>query len=155
LQSSTAAAPKVKQALVEGVTLNYLEQGQGVTVVFVHGASSDHRVWEAQRVVETRHAAGGIDRLPDLAAELARLKVDVIVAAPTAAIQAAHQATRTSPIIMAFSDDPVGEGLVAGLARPDGNILELSAAMPALAAKRIEFFRVIVPDMARNERDRS
>ncbi len=49
LQSSTTAAPQMKEALVEGVKLNYLEQGQGVTVVFVHGAFSDHRVWEAQR----------------------------------------------------------------------------------------------------------
>jgi putative ABC transport system substrate-binding protein len=99
-------------------------------------------------VVEPRYADGRFDRLPHLAAELVRLKVDVIVAAPTSAIQAAHQATRTIPIVMAFSGDPVGEGLVAGLARPGGNITGLSAAVPEMAAKRVEFLKAIVPDIS-------
>jgi putative ABC transport system substrate-binding protein len=63
-------------------------------------------------VVEARYADGKFERLPDLAAEIVRLKVDVIVAAPTPAIRAAQQATRTVPIVMAFSGDPVGEGFV-------------------------------------------
>ena len=100
-------------------------------------------------VVEARYADGRFDRLPDLAAELVRLKVDVFVAAPTAAVQAAHQATRTIPIVMAFSGDPVSEGLVAGLARPGGNITGLSAAAPEMASKRVEFLKVIIPDLSR------
>jgi putative ABC transport system substrate-binding protein len=100
-------------------------------------------------IVEARYADGKFDSLPDLAAELVRLKVDVIVAAPTAAIQAAHHATLTIPIVMAFSGDPVSEGLVSGLARPGGNITGLSSAAPEMAAKRVEFLRVIIPDISR------
>jgi len=100
-------------------------------------------------VIEARYADGKFARLPDLAAEIVRLKVDVIVAAPTPAVRAAQQATRTIPIVMAFSGDPVGEGFVAGLARPGGNISGLSATVAELAAKRVEFLKVIVPKMAR------
>jgi len=64
-------------------------------------------------VIEAQYADGKFARLPDLAAELVRLKVDVIVAAPTPAVRAAQQATRTIPIVMAFSGDPVSEGFVA------------------------------------------
>ncbi len=71
-------------------------------------------------VIEYRYAEGRAERLPDLAAELVRLKVDVIVAVGTAAIRAAQDATRTIPIVMAASGDPVGEGFVASLAHPGG-----------------------------------
>jgi putative ABC transport system substrate-binding protein len=71
-------------------------------------------------VMEYRYAEGSAERLPDLAAELVRLKVDVIVAGGTAAIHAAQGATRTIPIVMTASFDPVKEGFVASLARPGG-----------------------------------
>jgi ABC-type uncharacterized transport system substrate-binding protein len=100
-------------------------------------------------VVEARYADGSFERLRDLAAEIVRLKVDVIVAAPTPAVRAAQQATRTAPIVMAFSGDPVGEGFVAGLARPGGNITGLSAMVGEMAAKRVEFLKTIVPDISR------
>ena len=100
-------------------------------------------------MIEARYADGKFARLPDLAAEIVRLKVDVIVAAPTPAIRAAQQATRTIPIVMAFSGDPVGEGFVAGLARPGGNITGLSATVAEMAAKRVEFLKAIVPKMSR------
>ncbi len=100
-------------------------------------------------VVEARYADGKFERLPDLAAEIVRLKVDVIVAAPTPAVRAAQQATRTVPIVMAFSGDPVGEGFVTGLARPGGNITGLSAMVGEMAAKRVEFLKVIVSDISR------
>jgi putative tryptophan/tyrosine transport system substrate-binding protein len=77
-------------------------------------------------VIEYRYAEGRAEQLPDLAAELVRLKVDVIVAGGTAAIRAVQHATRTIPIVMAVAYDPVGEGLVASLARPGGNITGLS-----------------------------
>jgi putative tryptophan/tyrosine transport system substrate-binding protein len=100
-------------------------------------------------VIEARHADDKFERLPGLAAEIVRLKVDVIVAAPTPAVRAAQQATRTIPIVMAFSGDPVGEGFVAGLARPGGNITGLSATVAEMAAKRVEFLKAIVPDISR------
>ena len=100
-------------------------------------------------VIEARHADGRLENLPDLAAEIVRLKVDVIVAAPTSAIRAARDATRTIPIVMAFSGDPVGEGLVASLARPGGNITGLSATVAEMAAKRVELLRELVPGISR------
>ena len=77
-------------------------------------------------MTEYRYAEGSAERLPDLAAELVRLQVDVIVAGGTAAIHAAQGATRTIPIVMTASFDPVQEGFVASLARPGGNITGLS-----------------------------
>src|SRR5262245_14447809 len=75
--------------------------------------------------IESRFGTG--DRLPDLAAELVRLKVDVIFAPLTPGIQAAKNATRSIPIVMAIPGDPIGSGLVAGLARPGGNITGLTS----------------------------
>src|SRR3989442_14654152 len=77
-------------------------------------------------VIEYRFAEGQYDRLPDLAAELARLKVDVIVAIPTPAAVAAKNATAMIPIVMTNVADPVGLGLIANLARPGGNVTGLS-----------------------------
>jgi putative ABC transport system substrate-binding protein len=99
-------------------------------------------------VIEARYADGRFDRLPDLAAEIVRLPVDVIVAAPTPAIRAAQQATRTIPIVMAFSGDPVGDGFVAKLARPGGNITGHSATVAEMAVKRVEFLKAIVPKLS-------
>jgi putative ABC transport system substrate-binding protein len=100
-------------------------------------------------VIEARYADGRFERLPELAAQIVRLKVDVIVAAPTSAIRAAQQATRTVPIVMAFSGDPIGEGLVAALARPGGNVTGLSATVAEMAAKRVELLKTIAPDISR------
>src|SRR5437870_519143 len=99
-------------------------------------------------VIEARYADGKFARLPDLAAEIVRLKVDVIVAAPTPAVRAVQQATRTIPIVMAFSGDPVGEGFAAGLARPGGNITGHSAAVAEMSAKRVEFLKSINPKLS-------
>ena len=81
-------------------------------------------------VIEYRWAEGKSERLPDLAAELVRLKVDIIVTAGPAATRAAKEATSTIPIVMSFDNDPVGSGFVASLARPGGNITGLSALCP-------------------------
>jgi putative ABC transport system substrate-binding protein len=105
---------------------------------------------EGQNVaIEARYADGRFDRLSDLAADLVRLKVDVIVAAPTPAVRAAMKATQTIPIVMAFSGDPVGEGFAAGLARPGGNITGHSAAVAEMMTKRIEFLKAMVPRLSR------
>ncbi|HSF06406.1 MAG TPA: ABC transporter substrate-binding protein [Methylomirabilota bacterium] len=99
-------------------------------------------------VIEARYADGKLERLPDLAAAIVRLKVDVIVAAPTTAVRAVKQATQTIPIVMAFSGDPVGERLVAGLARPGGNITGHSATVAEMAAKRVELLKTMVPGLS-------
>jgi putative ABC transport system substrate-binding protein len=89
------------------------------------------------------------EQLAPLAAELVGLKVDVIVAASTLAIQAAKQATSTIPIVMASSGDPVGTGLVGNLARPGENITGLSNLAVGLSAKRVELFKEAVPGLSR------
>ena len=92
---------------------------------------------------------GKPDQLPRLAAELVRLKVDVIVTSGTPATQAAKQATRTIPIVMTNNADPVGAGLVASLARPGGNVTGLTAQDADLGGKRLEFFLQVVPKGSR------
>jgi putative ABC transport system substrate-binding protein len=89
------------------------------------------------------------DQLPDLAAELVRLKVAVIVTTGTPATLAAKQVTTTTPIVMVGLGDPVGSGLVASLARPGGNITGLSALSPELAGKRLEILQEAFPKVSR------
>jgi putative ABC transport system substrate-binding protein len=100
-------------------------------------------------VIEYRWAEGKFERLSGLAADLARLKVDVIVAPITLDALAAQQATSTIPIVMALSTDPVGTGLVASLARPGGNITGLTTLSPELNGKRLELLKETVPKLAR------
>jgi putative tryptophan/tyrosine transport system substrate-binding protein len=109
-----------------------------------------HLGWvEGQNIaVEYRWAADKVDRLPALAEELVRLKVDVIVAWTGPVVQAAKNATSTIPIVM-WAADPVGTGLVASLARPGGNITGLSLILPDLAGKRLELLREVLPRLAR------
>lgn len=99
--------------------------------------------------IEFRSGQGKLPTLPDLAADLVRLKVDLIVASETPAVQAAKQATTTIPIVMAPSGDPVGTGQVASLARPGGNITGLSAATAELAGKSLELIRELLPSVRR------
>ncbi len=100
-------------------------------------------------VIEYRYAANRDDRLPELAAELVSLNVDVIVAAGTLAPLAAKHATATIPIVMTSAGDPLGTGLVDSLARPGGNVTGLSLMSPDLSGKRLEFLKQIVPALAR------
>jgi putative tryptophan/tyrosine transport system substrate-binding protein len=93
--------------------------------------------------IEWRTAEGKFDRLPDLAAELVRLKVDVIVTGGPASTPPAKEATVTIPIVMSSDSDPVGNGFVASLARPGGNITGLSQMAPELAGKRLELLKEI------------
>ena len=99
-------------------------------------------------VIEYRYAEGKLERLPDLAAELVRLKVDVIVTVPQA-ILAAQKASATIPIVFALHPDPVGTGLVSSLARPGGNITGLSVMAPDLDGKRLELLKEAFPKVAR------
>src|SRR5262245_52997643 len=98
--------------------------------------------------IEYRWAEGRSDRFAEIAAEFVRLKVDVIVTTGGAAY-AAKQVTSVIPIVFAVANDPVGSGLVAGLARPGGNVTGLSAQAPDLAAKRLELLREVVPNLRR------
>jgi ABC-type uncharacterized transport system substrate-binding protein len=100
-------------------------------------------------VIEYRSADGKLDRLPALAAELVRLKVDVIVTGGSVNTRAAKAATSTIPIVMANDNDPVGDGIVASLARPGGNITGLSNFAPELSGKRLEILREVVPKLFR------
>ncbi len=88
-------------------------------------------------VIEYRYAEGKLERLPDLAAELVRLKVDVIVTGGGPTSLAAKKASATIPMVFAIALDPVGDGLVSSVARPGGNITGLSLMAPDLAAKQI------------------
>src|SRR6266540_4978916 len=101
-------------------------------------------------VIEYRFAEGQFDRLPDLAAELVRLKVDVVVAIPTPAAVAAKNATATIPIVMANVGDPVGLGLIASLARPGGNVTGLSYSVGMETfGKSLELLKTAVPEVRR------
>jgi putative ABC transport system substrate-binding protein len=100
-------------------------------------------------VIEYRWAEGKIERLPDLVTELVRLKVDVIVTTGPSPTRAAKEATVTIPIVMAWDYDPVGNGFVASLARPGGNITGLSTLAPEISGKQLELLKEIVPKVSR------
>ena len=126
-------------------------------------ASGSAVLWEAFRqelsklgwiegknfAIEYRFAEQKNERLPELAAELVRLKVDLIVVRASAPALAAKGATTTIPIVMATSADPVGAGLVTSLARPGGNVTGFSTLAPELNTKRLEILRDAVPKLAR------
>ena len=100
-------------------------------------------------VLEIRYAAGDMRKLPVFAAELARLKPDVIVAQSGVAALAAKQVTKTIPIVMASSGDAVRQGLVASLARPGGNVTGVTLVSPELSQKRLEVLREMLPKVTR------
>jgi putative ABC transport system substrate-binding protein len=122
--------PRLSQAFLQGLReLGYVD-GQNITL-------------------EYRWAEGQYDRLPGLAAELVRLKVDMIVAAGPPSIQAAKQATATIPIVMSSVGDPVATGFVASLARPGANITGISLMAPDLVGKQMELLKEIGPKISR------
>src|SRR5213594_246301 len=139
------------------VSLTQAQQSKKISRIrFLGGASSIHPAFlqglrdlgyvEGKNIViEPRYAEGNLDRLPELAAELVRLKVDMIVTQSTPAAQAAKKATSTIPIVMATGGDAVGSGLVASLAYPGGNITGLSTLATDLNEKRLELLKEDVP----------
>ena len=100
-------------------------------------------------VIELRFGEGKSERVPALAAELVRLKVDIIVSAGQTVTRAAKKATDTIPIVMAQDQDPVGSGFVASLAHPGGNITGLATLAPEISGKRLELLKEIVPSLSR------
>ena len=106
---------------------------------------------EGQNIaIEYRYAEGKLDRLPELAAELVRLKVDIIVVAGgDRMVRAAKNATKTIPIVMVGGADPVEAGLVESLARPGGNVTGITNLARELGGKRLELLKEAVPKLAR------
>jgi putative ABC transport system substrate-binding protein len=100
-------------------------------------------------VIEYRDAAGRAERLPDLAAELVRLKVDVIVAGASQSTRAAKQATKTIAVVFHGVGDPVAQGIVDSLARPGGNITGVASLSPEVGGKRLELLKEVVPTASR------
>ena len=99
--------------------------------------------------IESQYAEGKLDRLPDLAGELVRLKVDVMVVGGSTATRAAKNVTKLIPIVMAHGSDPVELGFVASLARPGGNITGLTHLAPELGGKRLELLKDIIAQLSR------
>ena len=128
---SDTANPRVREAFRQGLRELGWVEGQNI-------------------IIEYRWAEGRFDRLPDLAAELVRLKVDVLVAAPTPAALAAKNATGTIPIVGMSLTDPIGLGLVASLARPGGNVTGVSYSVGAeIFGKDLELLKEVVPRVRR------
>ena len=110
----------------------------------------EHGYVEGQNVaLELRFGDGKAEQFPILAAELVRLKVDVILALTNPVIDAVRQATQTIPIVMPAASDPVGAGFVASLARPSGNITGLTGYSPELNGKRLELLKEAFPKLSR------
>jgi putative tryptophan/tyrosine transport system substrate-binding protein len=105
-------------------------------------------VEEKNIIIEYRYAEGKLDRLREIMAELVRLKVNLIVTAGPSATRAAKEATSIIPIVMALDYDPVGNGFVASLAQPGGNITGLSALYPEMSGKQLELLKEIVPGLS-------
>ncbi len=134
-----------------------------VGYVFAQTSSEGHSRWEAARqglrelgyvegqnvALVIRWAEGRYERLPELVAELVRLKVDVLVVATTPGNLAAKTATQTIPVVMVGVGDPVGSGLVASLARPGGNLTGLSLLNPEISGKRLQLLKEVLPRVSR------
>ena len=129
--------------------LNSLRADAHLLEAFRDGLREFAGVDERNIAVDFRSADGHPDRLPDLVAELIRLKVDVIVADVTPAIQAARRGTSSIPIVMAIAADPVGSGLVSSLAHPGANVTGLSLMLPELSAKRLQLLKEVLPQVSR------
>jgi len=116
---------------------------------FQHGLRD--RGWvEGENIsIEYRFAQGKLDRLPDLAAELLGLKVEVVVVQSSWAVDAVQQVSKALPIVMAVVGDPVGTGIVQSLARPGGNITGLTEMIPELSGKRLELLKEMIPNLSR------
>src|SRR5215475_4431169 len=99
--------------------------------------------------IEQRYAAGQSEKIPEMLGELLRLKIDVLVVYGDVAIRAAKNATTTIPIVMTVHPDPIGEGLVASLAHPGGNVTGLSDLHTVLVTKRLEILKEVVPSASR------
>jgi len=132
--SASGYPPLALSARFNRIFLKALEESgwvEGENILFVH-----------------RYAENRLERLPELAADLVRLNVDVIAAAGTLAPLAAKRATATIPIVMLSAGDPLGSGLVASLAQPGGNVTGMSLMVPDLGGKRLELLKEVLPQLS-------
>jgi len=134
--------------------IGFLHPGSGPAAIpflaaFLEGLRDLGHIEGRNFALESRFAEGNADRLPHLAAELVRLKADVVLTDGTPAAKAAKQATTTIPIVMASGGDPVGAGLVASLARPGGNVTGVTTMAGDLSAKRLQLLKEAVPKASR------
>jgi putative ABC transport system substrate-binding protein len=143
----TAAKMARIGVLVTGA-LNSAEQ-QAILDAFRQGLRERGYVEGQNVVIEYRGADAKIERFPELATDLIRLNLDLIVAGNTPAARAAKEATTTIPIVVPVMGDPVGDGLVASLARPGGNITGMTFLGPELATKRLELLKQALPLISR------
>ncbi len=146
--SATAQQPK-KIPRISVLSGGSASGNAGRQEAFLQGLRDLGYVEGKNMIVEWRWASGKTASLPTLAAELVRLKVDVIVTAGPQVTGAAKEATSTIPIVMAFDNDPVGSGHVASLARPGENITGLSTLSPELSGKQLELLKEVVPGLSR------
>jgi putative ABC transport system substrate-binding protein len=144
-----AEAQQSKKIPVIGILGAASSTANDRTAAFLQGMRKLGYVEGKNIVIGRRYAEGKRDRLPALAAELVRLKVDVIVTGGGNATRAAMKATSTIPIVMAHSTDPVADGFVASLAHPGGNVTGFSNLAPELNGKRLELLKEIIPRLSR------
>ena len=145
--SAQAQQPKMISLGFLGATSAAIEKDR--IDVFMEGMRELGYVENKNIVIKWRFAEGKFTRLPELANELVRLKVDVIVTTGPTSTRAAKEATTVIPIVMGFDNDPVGSGFIASLARPGGNITGLSSLAPEISGKRLELLKEIVPKFSR------
>jgi putative tryptophan/tyrosine transport system substrate-binding protein len=147
-QSAEAQQPKKVPRIVY-LAVSHASANAGRLEAFRQGLRDIGYVEGENIVIEDRYADGKFDRLPALAAELVRLKVDVIITAGPPVTRAVKEATATIPVVMAQDGDPVGNGFVASLARPGGNITGMSQLAPEISGKQLELLNETVPNLAR------
>jgi putative tryptophan/tyrosine transport system substrate-binding protein len=128
---------------------NTFANGRQLNEVFLKGLEELGWIEGRNIVLVQRYAENRLERLPELAADLVRLNVDIIAAGGTLAPLAAKRATTTIPIVMLAAGDPLGSGLVASLARPGGNVTGMSLMIPDLGGKRLELLKEVLPRVAR------
>jgi putative ABC transport system substrate-binding protein len=145
----TQAQPAAKHARIGVLSVSSPSDVARWHLAFRQGLANLGWVEGTNISIEYRYAEGRIECLPDLAADLVRLRLDAIVTGLNTDAQAAQKATRTIPIVMASPADPVGTGLVASLARPGGNITGLTSISPELAGKRLELLKEVVPKLSK------
>jgi len=152
LGGAAVAWPFAARAQSERVrTIGYLNPGQPVPQMyapFVEALRQLGWIEGKNLVVDDRYSDNDVERLHQLAAELVRLNVDVIVATGTLGPLAAKRATTMIPIVMTTAGEPLGTGLVASLARPGGNVTGMSLMAPDLGGKRLEILKEIVPALS-------
>jgi putative ABC transport system substrate-binding protein len=130
--------------------IGYLSPGPGYPFEAFREGLQELGYFEGREIIiERRNAEGNPERLQELAADLVRLRVEVIVTATTSATQAAQRATTTIPIVFALADEPVELGLVASVAKPGGNITGLAGLMVELTAKRLVLLKEALPRVTR------